>query len=1237
MRLKSLEIKGFKSFANETVLHFNADVTGVVGPNGSGKSNVVDAIRWVLGEQKSRELRLDKMSSIIFNGTKKRKEGQMAQVTLTFDNTKNVLPTDYSSVSISRILYRSGESEYRLNGVSCRLNDITSLFLDTGIGADSYAIIALNMVEDLLSDREQARRRMFEQAAGVSKYKARKHETQQKLEATAADLDRVEDLLFEIEDQLKKLEKQAERAHKYYDLKDEYKKLSIELAVHNLAKHKKSFKELETQIAREEDNYRSTEAMARLLDADIEAKRKSHTDKETSLSEQQQEVNRLSGRIRGKENEKAMLEQKRSFVANDVQRLNDQIANNTNSLRTLDTEIEGYQTDLNYERNLEGELETALSEAQKLLEKVRADHNLLKGNLDEFVKDQQGFEREIVELEKTKAIQTNQVENLRRDVERTLGDIATRREEMKVLEKNIAEQDKSEAAELKKIKDLEASETKRKADLAAGEQQQDDLLKKIAAHNRQLDARRNEHKLTKSMVESLEGFPESIKFLSQQKDWAKNCPLLSDLIYVREEYRVVIENYLEQYLNYYVVPNVEEAAKAIALLGQSQKGRANFFLLDAFRDYTAPLALLPGGIRAVELVEVEAQYRPLVEFLLENVLIVDAPPLPPQGGETSFALDSLKNTDDQKNNAFLSIEKEVGTEAGKKAGKETGREALLPPLGGLGGGYDGAVLLSKSGTFIRRKFSLSGGSVGLFEGKKIGRKKNLEILENEIKKLETTENQFNNQLATLRAHLQSLKNADQSALLQRERESLNRLSQEKAGMQAKLDNIAAFVANFDAQAGDANERIAALTESNAAIEKQLAEKTRAANAVRERLANADGSFRDVAEHLSQTSAAFNQQNIEFIRQQNKVNAFRQELTFREKRREELRQTQASAQTTLTRNADEIQLMESEIQQIEADLQAAYLEKKEKEAALSAVEQTYFKARNEIHELENKQRENFRQQQDLQGLVNRLKEKFSDVKFEITAIGERLRAEFGLGVNDVINQEPDPAYQRESLEREVNNLKRRLDTYGEVNPMAIEAYNEIKERYDTIAGQRDDILAAKENLVQTMKEIEETATARFLEAFAQVRENFISVFRTLFTEDDSADLLLSNPDAPLDSDINIIAKPKGKRPQTIAQHSGGEKTLTATALLFALYLLKPAPFCIFDEVDAPLDDANIEKFNRIIRQFSADSQFIVVTHNKATMAAVDTIYGVYMPEQGVSAVTPVDFRKLGHEAMVFEAG
>ncbi len=428
-----------------------------------------------------------------------------------------------------------------------------------------------------------------------------------------------------------------------------------------------------------------------------------------------------------------------------------------------------------------------------------------------------------------------------------------------------------------------------------------------------------------------------------------------------------------------------------------------------------------------------------------------------------------------------------------------------------------------------------------------------------------------------------------------------------------------------------------LEASNTGIEKQLAEKQAAAAAIRERLSNADGSFREVAELLSKDSHEYNQKNIEFIRQQNKVNTFQQELSFREKRLAELRAQIQQNQTIRVKNDDELAFIRSEIARLEQELSAGYAEKKAREATLSEAEQVYFKARNEIHELDNQLRELYRKQQDLQGMINRLKDKFSDVKFDITAIGERLRAEFGMSVNDVINNEPNPKYDIETLEREVGNLKRRLDTYGEINPLAIEAYNEIKERYDSIANQRNDILAAKENLLQTMKEIEETATQRFLESFEQVRENFIQVFRTLFTEDDSADLVLTTPDNPLESDINIIAKPKGKRPQTIAQLSGGEKTLTATALLFALYLLKPAPFCIFDEVDAPLDDANIEKFNNIIRKFSQDSQFIVVTHNKATMAAVDTIYGVYMPEQGVSAVAPVDFRQLSHEAMVFEAG
>ncbi len=1182
MRLKTLELKGFKSFATETAIHFHADVTGVVGPNGSGKSNVVDAIRWVLGEQKSKELRLDKMSSVIFNGTKRRKEGQFAQVSLTFENTKNLLRTDFHTVTISRLLYRSGESEYRLNGVPCRLKDISSLLMDTGIGPDSYAIIALNMVEDLLSDRDQARRRMFEQAAGISKYKARRHETQLKLEATSTDLDRVEDLLLEIEDQLKKLEKQAQRTQKFYELKEAYKNAAVALAIHHLAQHRQRFHEIETQIQQQEDQYRANEAQARQIEADIERLRKQHTDEEVALSAQQQQVNQLTARIRAKENEKSLLEQKRTFLQQTIAHLEDQLARAAETAHRLMVEIEGYQADLGEEKRIESELEAALQRAQLALEAVQAEHSRLKGNLEGFLQEQQAIERQIVELERQRAVQQSQIDNFRRDIERTLADVALRRTEIDTLRRSVADIEARIAQQSRQIERQEAAEEKRRRDIDTAERELEDLTRQLTQHNRQLDARRNEHKLTKSMVENLEGFPESIKFLSLQKEWAKNCPLLSDLIYVREEYRAIIETYLEPYLNYYVVPNADAAIEAIRLLGRTQKGRANFFLLDAFQQYEPPLTLLPAGQRAIDVVEVEEPYRPLVAYLLENVLIVD---------DASIASTS--------------------------------------PAAGI-------TLLSHSGTFVRRRFSFGGGSIGLFEGKKIGRRKNLSILEADIRRLEAEEAELNHRIGVLRTHLMSLKNADQSALLAREREALSRLQSEQAALIARIDNIASFIQNFDAKTGENEALIRQLEADNRAIEAQLMEKQAEASQLREQLGRADGSFRALAEELSRTSQAYNEKNIEFIRQQNRVSTFQQELAFREKSRAALLDQMEQNRRALAQHTEDLALLTTELAQIEQTLIAAYREREAQEALLSAAEQQYFKARNAIHERENQLRECYRRQQELQGSIHRLRDKLSEVKFEITAIQERLRAEFGLQAADLPQHLPNTSLtDPQDLEREALALKRRLDNYGEINPLAIEAYNEIKERYDSIALQRDDILKAKENLLQTMQEIEETATQRFLEAFEQVRQHFIAVFRTLFSDEDTADLILTNPANPLESDINIIAKPKGKRPQTIAQLSGGEKTLTAIALLFALYLLKPAPFCIFDEVDAPLDDVNIEKFNRIIREFSKQSQFIIVTHNKATMAAVDTIYGVYMPEQGVSAVTLVDFRQLDHEMTLLE--
>jgi chromosome segregation protein len=1178
MRLQSLEIKGFKSFANDTKINFGQDVIGIVGPNGSGKSNIVDAIRWVLGEQKSRELRLDQMSSVIFNGTKKRKQGGVAQVSLTFDNTKNLLPTEYQSVTITRMLYRSGESEYRLNGVACRLKDITSLFLDTGIGSNSYAIIALGMVDDILADKDNSRRKMFEQAAGVSKYKIRKKQTLNKLKSTAEDLDRIEDLLFEINGNLKTLESQARRAKKFFELKDQYKALSVEMAILKVAALKGKQNDLRSTLAKEEDKYRQYDITIRKLEAKLEQQRKSNVDKEKALSDSQRELNNLIGTIRGKENDKRMKEQKQQFLEQNMQKSNSDIQSASGRIAQLEADLEHYRSELNLSKRVEARLEDELEVAETNLKKVKDSHGSIKSELDDIVNSQQEAERALFSLEKQKAVNVNEIDNYRRLIEQNRLDIELRSEEVNSLKSKIEAIQKEEEGKKTALENLEKAEDGRLQNIRAAEKELEELRKTMSRVNRELDSKRNEFKLTQSMIENLEGFPESIRFLSGSKEWKKDTPLLSDILYVKEEYRIAIENFLEPYLNYYVAQNLEEAHQAIKLLSRSQKGKANFFLLDAFVNYEAPMKMLPGTQHAIDLVETDMNYRRLCGYLLENVLITD---------NEQF---------DQQ-----SLEEDV-------------------------------TILSKSGSFIRRKFSVSGGSVGLFEGKKIGRKKNLEILDNSIKKLEREENRFSTAFYQLTSKIENLKTGNNNQQIHQERNALNQLVQERVSLATRLENFQTFIDEADAKFKKSSEAIKALELSNTTIEKDLVDKMKVVSGVKEQISNMDGSYREVAEELSMASANFNQKNIAFIQQQNKVGALQRELTFREKQLEETLASMDANQRQLRENSEEIKKIQSDTDTIQNELLTKYEERKVKESLLTEAESLYFNARGGINEIEDTLRQTSRTRQDAQILINQIKEKFTDVKFQISSVAQRLRIEFELDINEIINQEPEnPNQNHEELEMKVEKMKRRLENYGEINPMAVEAYDEMKERFETITTQRDDIVEAKDSLIATIKEIEETATIQFLDSFSKARLYFIDVFRSLFTEDDNCDLILLEPDNPLESKIEIVAKPKGKRPQTISQLSGGEKTLTAIALLFALYLLKPAPFCIFDEVDAPLDDANILKFNKIIKKFSSESQFIIVTHNKLTMASVDTIYGVFMAEQGVSGVSPVDFRDFEHKA------
>ncbi len=1178
MQLTTLEIKGFKSFAEKTTIHFNNKITGVVGPNGCGKSNVVDSIRWVLGEQKTSMLRLEKMENLIFNGTKSRKASGMAEVSLTFENTKNLVPSEYKTITITRRLFRDGESEYLLNGVSCRLKDITSLFLDTGVSSDSYAIIELGMVDEILNDRENSRRRLFEQAAGISKYKKRKKETIDKLKGTDADLERVKDLLFEIENQLKTLETQAKKTKRYYELKTEYKELSLLLAKYNLQTYKETFKNLETQKQTEGDNKLELETAISQTEAMLEKEKADNVEKERALFMVQKKLNTLVEGVGEKENERNLLNSEIKYALDKKDTAEKQIIEASDSVEKLKSSIAQLSVEEETETKILDERKAELAVLESELNSIRDEHSVLKTTLTNEQKTYTEKERQIFEFEKQLAVNQSSNESLQRDLLLSEEDTQRKKVELEELQKSLAVLKNDKEVAEKKLNLLVSEEETKAKEIAELETLIENIRREHIQETRTLDARKNEYELTKSLVENLEGFPESIKFLKKHENWTKDALLLSDVIYCPEEYRVAVENYLEPYLNYYVVQNFQEALAAVNLLSDASMGRANFFILDEFEKYQAnPVQQFDGARHVNGLVELDARYNKLRAFLFDNVYMVD--------DSVSFDVSQF----DVSN---------------KKV-----------------------VLLSKNGKFIRKDFSLSGGAVGLFEGKKIGRAKNLEKLQEEIKALELSSYKLHQQIANAQVKINYLKMNDAKAEIEKERNSVSQLTGKFAAVQASIQSLEKFLESAGAKNKDIGERIETLKTEVEGIHVELNSLRETQLSAKEVLEKTDKEFVELSNKLSEASSRYNQKNIEFHQQQNKVNFVSQELGFKKSQVETLT-------VQLTRNNEvilesQMQAEESQkkVKELEGALLSNYADKESYQNEVEEAEKTYYDSRGKINEFDTKARELSRNRDNVANLLNNISEKFNELRLSLTSMKERLSVEFNFDINEILNEEFEMVQPLEEVQAEVDKVKKRLENFGEINPMALEAFEEMKKRYDFIVAQKKDLEDAKNSLMDTIKEIEATAKTQFMDAFTKVRESFVKVFHTLFSYDDQCDLYLENPNDPLESKIEIVAKPKGKRPTVIDQLSGGEKTLTATALLFSLYLLKPAPFCIFDEVDAPLDDMNIGKFNKIINEFSKESQFIIVTHNKMTMTSVEAIYGVTMPEQGVSRVVPVDFRSL----------
>lgn len=1177
MQLTRLEIKGFKSFGDKVTINFNEGVTAIVGPNGCGKSNVIDAMRWVLGEQSTKALRSEKMENIIFNGTKNRKQAQLAEVSLSFDNTKNILPTEYSQVTVTRKLYRNGDSEYRLNDVQCRLKDITDLFLDTGIGSDSYSIIELKMVDEIITNKEHSRRSLFEEASGISKYKLRKKQTFNKLKDTETDLERVEDLLFEIEKNLKTLENQARKAERYYKLKEQYRELSVHLATHRIAFFRTDLNALETQEQNQQVNRTALSTKIDTQEAELQKLKLGSINQEKNLSIQQKATNELISKIRTYESEKKVKNEQMRFLQEKETRLSGELEKDKNQVNHIKYNIKRLNEEVLIETKVFNQIEADLKLLKSSLDILREQQQTEKNRIDNQVKSVNELQNQVYQSQKEIDILNIQKDALVQETNRNVDDTETKTSELKAFDHALAELDIQVLAKQKDIKQFKENEETLKEKLAESEVNLSLNKEKLTAENRKKDAKQNEYNLTKSLVDSLEGFPESIRFLKKNNAFSKNALLLSDILFCNEDYRIAIENYLEPVMNHYVVDKYTDAVLAINLLTDASRGRANFFILENVPEKSPLISEQEGLISALSVIEVDKKYQHLCNLLLQNVYIA---------------------VKDQEN-LF----------------KETPKESF--------------TILAKNGKYAQARFTLAGGSVGLFEGKRIGRAKNLENLAKEIKQSESLINQYNTAIITETDNIFNLKESSKTNQINALQQELNRLSNEQISVQTRRDQYKEFIEKSENRKTDIAEKIVSIEKSLSEKLPALVELQRKQQQDHINLQDQQLNYQEIADQVNESAGKYNQDNIRFHQQQNKLASLEKDLDYRFVQEEALNKRVAQNDKELQETLTQITATLQHTDLSDDTLLEMYQQREDLEKGLAEVEKEYFESKGIINDLENNITQIRKNREETDFLLTEIKDKKNTLKIDLNSLKERLAVEFNIDINDLLETKTEIEVLESEFEirQKVEKMKRQLDEFGAINSMAMEAFQEMEERYTFIQNQKKDLNAAKSDLLQTIKEIDDTAKDKFMQAFTKAREHFIVVFRSLFNEEDSCDLILSDVNNPLEADIDIIARPKGKRPLSINQLSGGEKTLTATALLFSLYLLKPAPFCIFDEVDAPLDDTNIDKFNNIIRKFSDRSQFIIISHNKRTIASTDIIYGVTMVEQGVSRVVAVDMREV----------
>ncbi len=1178
MYLKSIEVQGFKSFANKMVLEFHDGITGIVGPNGSGKSNVADAVRWVLGEQSAKQLRGNKMEDVIFSGTEARKPLGFAYVAITLDNSTHDLNIDYDEVKIARRVFRSGESEYQINGNSCRLRDVQELLLDTGIGKEGYSIIGQGQIEKILSGKPEDRRELFDEAAGIVKFKKRKLAAQKNLDAERQNLYRVDDILAEIEKQIGPLEKQSTVAKQYLSYRDELKSYDVNMFLLEHDRIESEKKQLEEKnaialgdLSSTKDSYDLARLEYEKLEEVLESVNKEADEVKSHLSELKVLKEQKDGQVKVLNEQIIASRQSKDHLEARLTSINEEVTSKEKQVNDILEKRKEANQQIRDLKHQEEEIEQGLKDTDEGITKVNQQIEDLKAEIFDLLSENSNIKSKmqryeaILEQNSLKKIALNQrlLKN-KKDEDENQAKLNQHNSQIQILSNTLIELADKEKSLQSKIQAITTE---------------------IAEARKTLDGQQQNYHKEKSRLEYLtniteryEGYGNSIRKIMEQKQRFPGIHgVVADIIKVQKKYETAVETALGGSIQNIVTDNEDTAKQLIQLLKTNHYGRATFLPLTSISNksqfYNEKALNEPGVIGlASTLVDTEATYKKVVESLLGRIVVVD-------NIDNAIALQRKF----QYSLRIVTIEGD-----------------MMNPGGSMSGGaYKNASNL-------------------------LGRRREIEEIKSSIKKLEDriasiqgklseeeeTKGQWENELITVEDSIH------QSNLsLNTERLTMNQTRVDLKNVEHDLADIQAENAEIDKQAKELNENIGQLQTELEKNQKKSSDNDVSIARLQGEVEEKRKDHSDVAQKLSELKIALSnqEQTIEFHTE----NMFRvkEELArLIEERKsaivsiEECAKTMKEREDTIANVKNDIANSDSQIEECNTSI-----------AKLSAKRE----------EIGTQHKEFFNRREELSSRINsldkecfRLTSNIEKIEDQLTNIVNYMFEEYEITYSDAISLRSEEEYSLSQIKRMITQVKANIKNLGDVNVNAIEDYKNTKDRYELLKTQHDDIVKAEEVLLNIIEELDTEMRKQFEEKFALIKEQFDKVFKEMFGGGKGTLELVEDEDL-LEAGIRINAQPPGKKLQNMMQLSGGEKALTAISLLFAIQNLKPSPFCLLDEIEAALDESNVDRYAKYLRKLSGRTQFIIITHRRGSMAMTDRLYGITMQEKGVSTLVSVN--------------